>query len=594
MLNEIKTIYEIFNKTQFSKTIDLSNKILRNNRRKLNDDQLYQIYNLRGLSYFRLKKYYLSKINYIKSLKINKNKDVLYNYAVLLISKKDFDISLHTLGQLIELDDQNFSYYALLFQIKNLINFSDRKKFDNLFSRSASINIKNHKVIDVINFVNFLSKNNELDISKLMCEKLLSLNNHNIFFLYSLIQKKLSNYTLSLNYMLKAVELNDSNYLYFHELGSLYEVMGDFKKAVSCFRKSLQFNTNFGSTYRSLSDLGALNENDISILLKKISLNSNDDNFLMHVYFALSKYYFNKKNPDQCHYFYTRANEIRNKTLRLDLNIVKNYKNNFSKLLPNLLKNKKFRIKKDYNIKPIFIIGMPRSGSTLIEQILGSHSQIDSYGEVNFLFNSIDKYLPLNQIYLNENNINNLDEDIIVNISDYYLKQFHIKQNDTQFVTDKMLFNYLFIDLIKILFPSAKIVFCFRDFRDIFMSIIRNYFGDKNFNFAYNKNELLNYINFFSEHMKICLKKYDDILFVNYESLILQFEKEVTTLIKKLDLSIEDSCLNFQQNSKTVNTASSFQVRQKIYDSSVNLWQSYKKFYKEEFDKLEILNKSFF
>jgi len=198
MLNEIKTIYEIFNKTEFSKTIDLSNKILRNNRRKLNDDQLYQIYNLRGLSYFRLKKYYLSKINYIKSLKINKNKDVLYNYAVLLISKKDFDMCLHTLGQLIELDDQNFSYYALLFQIKNLINFSDRKKFDNLFSRSASINIKNHKVIDVINFVNFLSKNNELDISKLMCEKLLSLNNHNIFFLYSLIQKKLSNYTYHL------------------------------------------------------------------------------------------------------------------------------------------------------------------------------------------------------------------------------------------------------------------------------------------------------------------------------------------------------------------------------------------------------------
>ena len=411
-------------------------------------------------------------------------------------------------------------------------------------------------------------------------------------------------------YILKSIELRggiqSKNILRFKDTLNIYTDVLLAKGDKIAFKKIcleiLDTEVYFGDIFRKLLRHERKNISDKHIrTLENILIDIDKygdtlDNKLTKagVYSCLAEY-FEKINKEKSEGFYEKSNLLITSVQResiFDRQSKVNEIRNFFKDIDVIQYSKD--ISPNLGDGLIFIIGMPRSGSTLIEQILGSHSQIDSYGEVNFLFNSIDKYLPLNQIYLNENNINNLDEDIIVNISDYYLKQFSIKQNDTQFVTDKMLFNYLFIDLIKILFPSAKIVFCFRDFRDIFMSIIRNYFGDKNFNFAYNKNELLNYINFFSEHMKICLKKYDDILFVNYESLILQFEKEVTTLLKKLDLSIEDSCLNFQQNSKTVNTASSFQVRQKIYDSSVNLWQSYKKFYKEEFDKLEILNKSFF
>jgi tetratricopeptide (TPR) repeat protein len=587
MTNNIKTILEYFNNRQFIEAIKLSNIFLKQKKYK---SEIYKIYNIKGLSFFNLKKYNLSKINYLNSLNIQEDKNVLYNYAVVLVAKKNYDLCLAVIDKLINGDDQNFSYYTLLFNIKSNVCFIKKEKVNDLLSRALRINPSDKNLPDFINFINFLSKNNELIISKFLCERALSLNNHVIYFLYSQIQRKISNQKVALNYLIKAISIDGSNYLYFHQLGSLYEEMGNFPNAIDSFKKSLELNSNFGSTYRSLANLKELNENNVNSLLRRISFNSNNDNFTIHAYYALSKYYFDKQDHDQCHHFYTCANNIRKKTSKLNLSWNINYINSFSKLAASISSNKKFKLGPSKDIRPIFIIGLPRSGSTLVEQILGSHSKILPNGEINYFFNSLEKYLPTTEILSNKIELDNIDDNLLIKISNFYYKQFKIEKNNIIYITDKMLFNFYYIDLMKIIFPQSQVIFCTRDYRDIFMSIIRNYFSDKNFNFGNDKTDLLNFIKFYNNHIKNSLNKYDDIIIIKYENLVSSLEEEVTSLLKSLNLSFETACLNFNQSSNMVKTASSFQVRNKIYDSSVNLWSNYKKFYKDEFRELEVLN----
>jgi hypothetical protein len=153
--------------------------------------------------------------------------------------------------------------------------------------------------------------------------------------------------------------------------------------------------------------------------------------------------------------------------------------------------------------------------------------------------------------------------------------------------TDKMLNNFRFIGFIKAGLPEAKIVYCQRDPKDNCFSIYSNYFGRQKNSWIYNKDQLVDFYFLQQQLMKHWIDIFnEDIFTVHYENFVNNIENEVQNLFKFLGLDWEPQCLNFENNPNTVLTASSLQVRQKLYTSSIGQWEPYKNIYKNFFSRL--------
>jgi len=579
---ELDIITKKFNENNFAEVIDLCDKTLNNVQLK---EEKLAILNYKGIALLKLKKFFLSELTFKECLKIEKkNIEALYNLSFLYFNDKKYNQSLDQLKILLKQNPYFLKAYFIIFNLKKFIN---EDSLDQILMQVIFLDLTKIKLNDLLIFLNYLVKNEELEISKLLCEKLLKTDNHYIFFLYGLILRKKNQNDLSLKYFLKAFELNANNPYYSNEIGSTYEILGDINSAKIYYEKSVTIDRYFGSGYRSLADIKMLSKNLFEYISCEVS-RSKDESFLMHSSFALGKYHFDNNNYEQSYFFYTAANNIKDLKTNYDENrfksISKFYNYNCNLNIGAVDTNA------DKLQKPIFLVGMPRSGSTLIEQVLSSHSKIDGFGEKETLQNLLEKHVYNSHL---DNSLieNNMESKNIANeIKKNYYKDF--KQDKSKiFFIDKMLFNFFYIGVIIKLFPLSKIIICKRDLRDIFLSIIRNYFGSSGISFAYNPIKLESFFEIYVSHLSFWLKKAPkNLLIIEYEKLVNNPKYEVTILLNELDLDFEDSCINFYKKKTSVNTASSFQVRSEINSHSVKLWSKYEKFYKNSFDKLEKLN----
>lgn len=582
MMVDLNIIIKKFNENNFSEVMGLCNKALNYD---LTNEEKLAILNYKGIALLRLKEFTLSELAFKECLQIKKNHtETLYNLSILYFDNKKYNQSFDHLKILLNKNPYFLKAYFIIFNLKRFLN---NDSLNRTFLQVIFLDLKKIKLNDLLIFLNYLVKNDELEISKLLCEKFLNIDNHNVFFLYGLILRKKNQDDLSLKYFLKALELNVKNPYYSNEVGSTYEILGDIKSAKIYFEKSVMVDKNFGPGYRSLADIKMLSSKLVENISSEVN-SSKNENFIMHSSFALGKYHFDNKNYEKSYFFYTKANDIKDLKTNYDENRFKNISNFYNY---------------DFNLNleeinshthqlngPIFLVGMPRSGSTLVEQVLSSHSKIDGHGEKETLQNLLEKHVYNSFLgtSLIDNNMEfkNTANDIRKN---YYkeLKQDKFKN----YFIDKMLFNFFYIGAIIKLFPLSKIVICKRDLRDIFLSIIRNYFGSAGISFAYNPKKLENFIEIYVNHISFWLKKAPkNLLIIEYEKLVNNPKHEVTVLLNELGLDFEDSCVNFYKKKTSVNTASSFQVRSEINSNSVKLWSNYEKFYKNSFDKLNKLN----
>ena len=230
---------------------------------------------------------------------------------------------------------------------------------------------------------------------------------------------------------------------------------------------------------------------------------------------------------------------------------------------------------------------MPRSGTTLVEQIISSHSKVFGGYELLFFNNLIKKYLYKNNI-LSTRDILKGDSDNFVKVGKQYINS--IKQISTkERMTDKLPINFKWIGFIKLILPNSKIVHCTRDSKDTCLSIYKNYFTNTELSYAYHCDELVNFYNLYSDLMKFwnkILPKY--IIKVEYEKLIKNPKHEIKTLIKSCGLKWDEKCLKFYNNKRAIKTASDVQARNKIYKSSINSWKNYKKYLDKCFSGLNV------
>ena len=252
---------------------------------------------------------------------------------------------------------------------------------------------------------------------------------------------------------------------------------------------------------------------------------------------------------------------------------------NIKKLFANY-KFKKTKIEKS-KCKMIFILGMPRSGTTLVEQIISSHPDVYGSGELNFLARVVYKnFFKADKINFIDNfaELNNADLSLISNQYFDFIKNF---ASDKNYITDKALFNFQWIGFIKILFPEAKIINCTRNPKDNCLSIYKNLFENEG-HWCYNKKELIECYNLYTDLMLFWNKKMPgEIYEIKYEDLIASPESKIKELILATGLDWNEKCLKYNENKNAIKTLSVNQARKKIYSSSVSLHEKYKPFLKE-------------
>jgi len=225
-------------------------------------------------------------------------------------------------------------------------------------------------------------------------------------------------------------------------------------------------------------------------------------------------------------------------------------------------------------VRPIFIVGMPRSGTTLLEQIICSHKEVYGTGESVALILSIsetvDAYLKNNKKYSQKD---------IMFIRNKYLEYLTSFDTNKSIFTDKMPINFEYIGFILTAFPEAKIIHMSRDPMATCWSIYKNYFTGVGMGFSYNMEDLANYYNLYLDLMNFWKDLFPNKIYdVCYESLTVNQEEETRNLLKYCELDWDDNCLNFYKNEAAVRTTSALQVKQKIYHGSSEVWKKYESY----------------
>ena len=355
------------------------------------------------------------------------------------------------------------------------------------------------------------------------------------------------------------------------------KVQGKFEGSKEYCQRALSLKPQSGQAHRHLSsminyskELGNLKI--MEGLVEGEDLVSEDR---MNLCFALSKAYEDLGRYKDTFEYLLEGNSLARKGVEFSTKRSNNYfrlmKETFSKEFCN-------SVEKDMSLGRgiIFVLGMPRSGTSLIEQILSSHSKVFGAGELRHFRKSIDSLYFEKEGKKFPKNFNSHPVTLVSELGRYYEEMISDLRGSSPFFVDKMPYNYMYIPLIKLSLPSAKIVLIERDPIDNCLSIFKQKFGIGNA-YAYSLVELGNYYNSYRDIVKEWKSLFPNEVFsLNYEELT-RSQKDVTSkLLDFCGLDWEENCMHFHKTDRNNKTASSVQVRQPLYTSTVKLWEKYR------------------
>jgi tetratricopeptide (TPR) repeat protein len=378
----------------------------------------------------------------------------------------------------------------------------------------------------------------------------------------------------------KALTINPNFAEVHNNLGNLFREQGKFKEAIEAFTRATLANPYYAEAHRHLSKSKFYKKNDPHLKQVENLYNETDitQEAQCNLSFALAKMYEDIGNLGQAFRYLSVGNAVRKNLLQYSISkdeaLFGQLKNTQKYLFSHSLE---FRSEIS-KLVPIFIVGMPRSGTTLVEQIISSHSKVTGAGELN--------YIPKfgGELATNPEIIN---RESIVLFRKKYLKTLNQLSLDNHFVTDKLPHNFLFIPLIISAFPEAKIIHVKRDARATCWSNYTHFFTAKTHGYCYDLKDLVDYYCLYTDLMTFWESKYINKIYnLDYDKLTFEQNSEIKKLIRHLDLKWEDSCLYPQNNRRLVRTASQLQVRKKIYKDSSKSWLKYQEFVGNIFEPL--------
>ena len=361
-------------------------------------------------------------------------------------------------------------------------------------------------------------------------------------------------------------------------LGHVLKTMGQQAEAVQAYRDCIRVDADAGESYWSLANLKTyqLSDDDIAEMESRLENSELGDEATVNFMFALAKATEDRGDFDRAWEYYVAGNSKRRMLEHYDpvhtevINdeIVDVFSREFleaNEVLGNV------------DPAPIFVVGLPRSGSTLIEQILASHSEVEGTAELPYA-GRVTTSLSRNRAdginypqavrELGAENFSTLGQDYLD------LAQLHRTEGKPRFI-DKMPNNFPTIGFIHLILPNAKIIDARRYPLDSCLSCYRQLFA-RGQTFTYDLTDIGEY---FLQYQRMMDHWHEvlpgRILTVQYEEVVTDFENQVRRLLEYCELPWEDACINFYETDRPVRTASSEQVRQPVYTKSVHFWRNH-------------------
>ena len=428
------------------------------------------------------------------------------------------------------------------------------------------------------NLAQVFSVTGQLDKAKKSFKNILNMEPKNglIWAEYGTVLTKLANYEEGRDAYLKALEFKPDSPRVHLSLGHVYKTMGEIDNSIDSYKNTILQNNLSGEAYWSLANLKtySFSENEIKDMEDTLKGDMSDiERSQMH--FALGKAYEVKKDFDKSFKNYYEGNKVKKGLIKYSSD---DTTDNTKRILNFFNKENIQKLAKSStgDRDPIFVLGMPRSGSTLVDQIISSHSKVDGTQELPNIIKIAAE--------LNSNNQKNypevlkeLDESKLSNLGKDYISETAWARDSAPFFIDKMPNNFIHIGLIKTILPNAKIIDTRRDPMDTCFSCFKQFFARGQL-FTYSLEDLGNYYTDYIRAMNHWHNVYGkDIYTVHYDNVINETEETIRELIDYCELPFEKECLEFYNSSRPVKTPSAEQVRQPIYKSGLNYWKNYEK-----------------
>ena len=359
-------------------------------------------------------------------------------------------------------------------------------------------------------------------------------------------------------------------------LGHAYNTVGNKDKSIESYLNSIKYNSNSGEAYWSLANLKTYSFSQEQIdQMEKTLIGDIEEIEKIQLLFALGKAYEGLKDYKTSFTKYKEGNWLKRKSIKYssqeNTDAINKTINFFSKEAVSKIKKSKC-LKND----PIFILGLPRSGSTLIDQIVSSHSMVDGTQELPNIMNLSKEIQTLGKSKdAYPNFLKKLSEIQITDLGNKYIDQTKWGRGDAPLFIDKMPNNFLHIGLIKSILPNAKIIDTRRGAMDTSFSCFKQFFA-KGQLFTYDLEDLGLFYNDYIKLMNHWHSIYpNEIYTIKYSNMITNTEEEITKLLDYCELPFESQCLEFYKSKRPVKTPSAEQVRQPIYKSGLDYWKNF-------------------
>ena len=464
----------------------------------------------------------------------------------------DHKTAINTFLHILNLDNKNIAAYNNLGNtFKTIRNFEEAKKN---YEKALKINPK---------FVNTIT------------------NYGNLFF-------ELNKYENAIENFKKAIKIDSKAMQAYYNLGLVYQSIGQFEKALENFEKVLQLEPNNTNADKIISRLTKYSKNHphIKKMEEKLHKSNLNDFQKSHLCFSLGKAYEDFGDFSNSFKYIKLGNDYKRNTIKYDL---KDDLKTFTKLKEFFLK---YKFKPNFTVSnnktAIFIIGLPRSGTSLIEQIISSHSKVYGCGELDYITRIVsESFFDKNVLSISK--LNNIDQITTKKLQKKYFSFLEEFSSNSQFYTDKAPLNFIWVGIIKLLIPNSKIIHCKRNPKDNILSLYKNDFDDR-LNFTYNFKDLIEFYKEYLDLMSLWKTTLNDEIYdATYENFISNPEDEIKNLLNFCELNFEKECLNFYKNKRPIKTVSAVQARQPLYSKSVNSYKNYENYMKDLFQEIDKL-----
>lgn len=391
---------------------------------------------------------------------------------------------------------------------------------------------------------------------------------------------RLSLYRQAAYYFEKATQLEKNNPAIYFNLASTLKFCGNFDEARVAYETAIKLNPHYYKAHAALTSLGGVSaEHNHIERLKSLysSIDKADDR--LHIAHALSKELEALQEFERSFHYLEDAKQSKlaawDYSVDEDLAIFDALKAYFeeSKAAPSKA------LPSNPQMRPIFVVGMPRSGTTLVERLLSNHSQVATAGELTTFSSIIKSLLAIKSERLIDRNIIAASDRLpFAEVGFHYLQSTAHHYQDKLCLVDKLPLNGLYAGHIIRALPHAKVICLDRDLCDTAMSNYRQLFSFDEYTYGYSLSldTALRYTQAFKSLETFWCNQFPAQFYsVNYERLVGNPEQEAKKLFEFCGLVFEPECLDIQLNKNPVATASSVQVRDPISTKSVNQWQHY-------------------